>query len=227
MRSQSCYMLLGVSRQESPNGIRRAFRELVKRYHPDRTGTYGLRFFGQIVDAYRMLADPGRRRDYDRGLSDARPIGRSDDGPILVDSEPARAQPPQVSAALRCRSFSRHAFESALARIAKDWTMPDAPPRADWQAIDLQAILSPDDALRGGFAAIAIPTCIPCEDCSGSGRDGDSVGCAACDGAGLLEEEQLVRVFVPPMVGDSTLVELPLRGLGVHHFYLRVHFRVF
>jgi molecular chaperone DnaJ/curved DNA-binding protein len=47
-----------------------------------------------------------------------------------------------------------------------------------------------------------------------------------CDGAGLLEGEEVVRVVVPPLVGDATLLEVPLRGLGVHHFYLRLHLRI-
>ena len=43
---------------------------------------------------------------------------------------------------------------------------------------------------------------------------------------GSLSEQETVRVHVPPMVGDGTLMEVPLRGLGVHDFYLRVHIRV-
>jgi molecular chaperone DnaJ/curved DNA-binding protein len=50
--------------------------------------------------------------------------------------------------------------------------------------------------------------------------------CSGCDGEGLIEEQENVRIYVPPMVGDGTLMEVPLRGLGVHDFYLRVHIRV-
>ena len=60
MGRKSYYMVLGVSRTESPSGIRQAFRELVKRYHPDRVGPQGLRFFQEIVEAHRVLLR-GRR----------------------------------------------------------------------------------------------------------------------------------------------------------------------
>jgi molecular chaperone DnaJ len=47
-----------------------------------------------------------------------------------------------------------------------------------------------------------------------------------CDGEGLLEEQETVRVHVEPNVGDGTVMEVPLRGLGVHNFYLRLHIRI-
>jgi curved DNA-binding protein CbpA len=52
------YLVLGVSRTESTNGTRQAFRELVKRYHPDRIGPQGQRFFQEIVEAYRQWIPP-------------------------------------------------------------------------------------------------------------------------------------------------------------------------
>ena len=50
--------------------------------------------------------------------------------------------------------------------------------------------------------------------------------CSVCDGEGLIEEQETVRVHVLPMVGDGTVDEVPLRGLGVHNFYLRLHIRM-
>ncbi len=45
MMTMDYYVILGVSRTESTSGIREAFRDLVKRYHPDRVGPQGARFF--------------------------------------------------------------------------------------------------------------------------------------------------------------------------------------
>src|SRR2546426_11961101 len=92
MMRKSYYLTLGVPRSENTEGIRQAFREIVKRYHPDRVGSERLRFFQEIVEAYHVLADPERRRDYDRGLSHAEigtdakvmpvSIGASDEGDL-------------------------------------------------------------------------------------------------------------------------------------------------
>jgi molecular chaperone DnaJ/curved DNA-binding protein len=50
--------------------------------------------------------------------------------------------------------------------------------------------------------------------------------CGLCDGEGLLEEEEEVRVLIPAMVADATVMNIPLRGLGLHDFYLRLQIRV-
>ncbi len=71
MLAKSHYLTLGIPQNESAGGIRRAFREHVKRYHPDRVGSARARFFQEIVEAYHTLSSPERRRAYDRGLSHA------------------------------------------------------------------------------------------------------------------------------------------------------------
>jgi molecular chaperone DnaJ len=226
MGRKSYYLVLGVSRTESPRGIRQAFRELVKRYHPDRVGLQGLHFFQEIVEAYRVLADPERRWHYDQGLVHAEPGVRMSGVPIFLYPDPPSPSPlPQVVSPLHCLPQGRAAFEAAFARVVRSLTALHAPPEESWEGIDIQAILSPDEAARGGVAFLTVPSCAPCQTCGGSGREGLFV-CATCDGAGLLEGEETVRVVVPSLVGDATLLDVPLRGLGVHHFYLRLHLRV-
>jgi hypothetical protein len=47
-----------------------------------------------------------------------------------------------------------------------------------------------------------------------------------CEETGLLTEHGTLRVIVPAMVGDNQQTEIPSFGLGVHNFYLRLHFRI-
>jgi molecular chaperone DnaJ/curved DNA-binding protein len=42
----------------------------------------------------------------------------------------------------------------------------------------------------------------------------------------MVEEEETVRIRIPPMVRDGTILEVPIRGLGIHNFYLRVYIRI-
>ena len=37
----------------------------------------------------------------------------------------------------------------------------------------------------------------------------------------MVEEEETVRIPIPPMVKEGTILEAPIRGLGIHNFYLR------
>src|SRR5688572_5517599 len=63
------YILLGLERGATLNDIKRAYKRLARRYHPDinpgdRTAAAQFR---QIAEAYETLSDPDRRRRYDSG----------------------------------------------------------------------------------------------------------------------------------------------------------------
>src|SRR5436190_1765915 len=63
------YILLGIERAATLNDIKRAYKRLARRYHPDinpgdRTAAAQFR---QIAEAYETLSDPDRRRRYDTG----------------------------------------------------------------------------------------------------------------------------------------------------------------
>src|SRR5579859_5159779 len=68
---RTCYLTLGCRITEHDNGIRHAFHTLVKHYHPDSVGANGTPFLQEIVEAYRVLSDSGRRDNYARGLAHA------------------------------------------------------------------------------------------------------------------------------------------------------------
>jgi hypothetical protein len=51
-------------------------------------------------------------------------------------------------------------------------------------------------------------------------------GCVACNGHGTREYERPVNVNVPPMSGGGTTFVIPLSGLGIHNFFLKVRVRI-
>jgi len=67
-RSHDYYADLGVSRTASPDEIKRAYRELAKKYHPDRNPNdpTAEAKFKQVQQAYSILKDTKKRADYDR-----------------------------------------------------------------------------------------------------------------------------------------------------------------
>jgi len=42
----------------------------------------------------------------------------------------------------------------------------------------------------------------------------------------MVEEEKIVRIHLPPMVRDGTIMEIPIGGLGIHNVYLRLAIRI-
>jgi molecular chaperone DnaJ len=224
MMPKSYYLTLGVSSTESTRGIREAFRDLAKRYHPDHMGPARVNFFQEIVEAYHVLADPERRSQYDRGLYHAGITAAAPPASTFVGIGD-QANLPLATAVLRSLSAENPAFQAALARVSAHLTAAQVTTEKTPEGLNALVILSPGEAAQGGVVYLAVPSCSPCERCGGSGRE-ELFPCARCDGEGLLEQEEMVRIPIPPRVGDGTLMEVPLRGLGIHNFYLRLHIRV-
>src|SRR5262245_27102450 len=65
------YIVLGVDRAATLNDIKRAYKRLARKYHPDINpgDRLAAQQFQQIAEAYETLSDPDRRRRYDTGDS--------------------------------------------------------------------------------------------------------------------------------------------------------------
>ncbi|TYZ64169.1 hypothetical protein PybrP1_006316 [[Pythium] brassicae (nom. inval.)] len=73
--AQDLYELLGVSASASPAQMKKAYRKLSLKYHPDKqtveNGAEAREKFVKITNAYRVLSDPARREKYDvYGIAD-------------------------------------------------------------------------------------------------------------------------------------------------------------
>ena len=60
------YALLGITAQAGRSELRRAWRRLALRWHPDRAGTGATATFQKLQAAYAVLSDPSSRAAYDR-----------------------------------------------------------------------------------------------------------------------------------------------------------------
>lgn len=220
------YVILGISRTESESGIRAAFRELAKRYHPDRVGPQGTPLFQDIVEAYQVLSDPVRRKHYNQGLRQAEGQPEPPTEPITTGRSP-QAEPlvPEPWSLLRGVLRMQPSCEALQERLRRHFTGRRVPPGEREARLNLEVILSPDEALRGGMVPIGVPVFYPCPACGGSGRDW-RFPCSLCRAHGLIEEEKVVRVPLPPLVRDGTIVEVPVRRVGMQNFSLRLHIRI-
>ena len=63
------YTVLGVKPTATHEEIRRAYRELARKYHPDVAGDNTLRLFQEITEAHTVLGNPVKRKEYDELLA--------------------------------------------------------------------------------------------------------------------------------------------------------------
>ena len=222
MDERNLYEILGVTPAASPEGIREAFRELARRHHPDHAGVEETARFRAIVEAYATLADPVKRDRYNRLLQERRfgrsaPRAHGEDHP-----EPLVPEPVSVY-----RDFERYgpSLAEIRRRFRRNFHRLEAAKREGVEPLTLEIVLSPDEAARGGTLPIAVPVYRTCPLCEGTGADA-GFPCLSCGAEGLYESSAVVELQIPPRVPDASIYEVPIEGLGIHNFGLRIEIRI-
>lgn len=178
------YVVLGISHGASEADIKRAYRRLARRFHPDINpgDRLAVARFRQILEAYETLIDPDRRSRYDAGLtadqSDARPTSGFEGFDFSV-----RGTDHSVS------------FGDLFAEVL---TGRGARRRAPERGADLHqdVRLAFEEALAGAACAVTVTRRDTCRSCAGTGRTRVSPGpCLACQGAGAVRSVRGHMVF--------------------------------
>jgi len=211
------YLILGVPRSETAAGIHAAYRDLAKQHRPDIAGPSGAGRFREITEAYKILSDPVQRRkhDYDLAESERAPS-------IGILRRPPEPIVPQAPSLFYRPEGIFPSSDELFDRYIRNFTGIGVPKAETAEGLNLEVVLTPGEASVGGMLPVTVPVFEECPVCRGTGEDWP-FPCLHCHAQGLIERRETVRIKIPPGILHGTVFELPLRELGIHNFYLRVH----
>jgi molecular chaperone DnaJ len=198
------YKTLGVGKNATDEEIKKAYRKLARRYHPDRNpgDKAAEERFKEISQAHDILSDAEKRKAYDRAGS---PLG----GLGVPGFDP---------------STMAGGFSDILSNIFGSGGAPAGGraggvrgPRAAQargQDLETEVSLTFDQAVRGTQVPLAVPTSQPCPTCHGTGaKPGTSPRvCPVCNGRGVEAQSQGIFSISQPCSncgGSGTVIDDP------------------
>ena len=187
------YKILGITQKTSKADIKKRYRELAKKYHPDtNSGSKSSEDKFKIVsEAYEVLSDAKRRKEYDRQWSHQKKSSRQPKG------QPDWSSPPGGFGKRQKENQQRYEEPFAQEPEPIDPDMPTS-------GFDLQFMVDvplPIAAL-GGTIPYSYEKYVRCEECEGAGAQG-SEECSECQGKQLVVRPVTLDVKIPPGVADN------------------------
>jgi molecular chaperone DnaJ len=192
------YEVLGVQRDASDDEVKKAFRALARRLHPDVSDAPDAQErFREVAEAYEVLSDREARARYDR-FGHAGMSGREFHTEQFMDL----GNLGDLFGAL----FGRDVFTQAGPRQGAD--------------AEAEAEIELADAAFGTKVELDVDLVVPCESCSGTGAEPPTqpVTCPGCGGSGQVRQVarsafgQIMRTGACPQCGGrGSIVESPCR----------------
>ena len=196
MSKRDFYEVLGVERGASEAEVKKAYRRLAMKYHPDRNpdDKDAENKFKEATEAYEVLSDADKRAAYDQY------------GHAGVD--------PQMGGGA---GFGGAGFSDIFGDVFSDFFGGGGGRRGGPQrGSDLRYTmeLSLEDAVRGKTVEIRVPTLVECKPCEGSGakKGTKPVTCTTCNGMGQVRMQQgffAVQQTCPRCHGSGQMITDP------------------
>ena len=233
MAKRDYYEILGIPKSAGENDIKKAFRQLALKYHPDRNpGDSNAEVrFKEINEAYEVLKDPQKRAAYDQ-------LGHA-------AFEMGGGGPGGGRGGFGFDSFA-DIFDDLFADVMSSGGGRRRSSATRGADLRYNLTVTLEEAFSGKKAQIKVPTSVACEACQGSGGEGGaepiacptcrgagrvrtqqgfftlertcptcqgsgrtiSNPCKACQGAGRVQKEKTLAVTIPPGVEDGTRIRL-------------------
>jgi len=206
--ARDLYQILGVKRDASQDEIKKAYRKLARKFHPDVNpgNDEAERRFKEIQEAYAVLSDADSRRNYDTfGTTDRgqgpgfNPFGGRggwSGGQVNVDLG---------------EMGGFHDLGDLFGQFfgGRRRDMRDRPQRGEDHTIHVDVDF--EEAVRGSTVTLPVQRNVRCSSCGGTGRSGQQP-CTACRGARSVIETERLRVRIPDGIASGKKIRVAGKG---------------
>jgi DnaJ-class molecular chaperone len=213
------YKTLGVDRAATTDDIKKAYRKLARKYHPDvnPNDKSAEDKFKEISEAYEVLSDVEKRKRYDQLGANWKAGADFTPPPGWAPWEGVRVEYGDIGDIFGAASaggpggvgdFSDF-FETLFG--ARRGGPRGGPFAMRGRDVEAEMEISLEDAHRGATRAITIQAATPCPTCNGSGA-AENKPCPTCHGAGAVRRPRTLDVNIPAGVRDGSVIRLAGQG---------------
>lgn len=214
MQYRDYYKLLGVSRNASAEQIKKQYRQLAKKYHPDMNpdNKAAEQKFKEINEAHEVLSDPKKRARYDQLGPDWERFARAGAGWAPPwggrGGRGFRVRWEDMGQAGDFSDFFKTMFGDFFGG-SSGFEVPfagqaAAAPRAG-RDLEQKLEITLEEAYYGTRRILRVRRDDPCSSCRGA-------GCSKCGGKGIVSQTRQLEVKIPPGVGEGARVRLAGEG---------------
>jgi molecular chaperone DnaJ len=205
------YKTLGVSKKASDEEIKKAYRKLARKYHPDRNqgDKEAEDRFKEISAAYDVLGDPEKRKEYDEAGAFAGFGGFGGGGNPFGSGAPGG----------QAGGFGGFDFGDILGGVFNRGRGPGQAQQVRGRDLETEVTLTFDQAINGAQISVTVPKSSRCATCHGSGAKpgtGSST-CPRCEGRGVESQGQGLFSISQPCSqcgGSGQIIEDPCPTCG-------------
>lgn len=198
------YYILGLKKGADAFKIKKAYRSIVKKSHPDVDHTPdSSERFKEIQEAYNTLRDEIKRKEYDRELDKKQsantvPVNiiKRDTDKGFYEANVADSLFPGVTSEVENYLFH---FTRGNEYVIDD--------------LYLEIILTPEESLQGGKFQLTIPVTVRCPRAAGT-IVGCSCFCPICKGQGVIRFKRELELTIPKRIAHNSFIKRSLEDIG-------------